>query len=83
MTARRGRATVVSAEGGAYWESKALRILEREFRAFCTERGAHPTLASVESFAIRSTGNGTRNCLGFTRAEIERQLAAILVAACA
>ena len=74
---------MVSAEGGAYWESKALRILEKEFRAFCAERGAHPTHASVEIFAIRSTGNGTRNCLGFTRAEIEMRLSGLYAAACA
>jgi hypothetical protein len=67
--------TVVPAEGGAYWESKALRILEREFRAYCAERGTVATPASVECFAQRCTANGTRNCLGFTRAEIVQRLA--------
>ena len=66
---------MVIAEGGAYWESKALLILEREFRAFCAERNVAPTPAAVDGFAIRCTGNGTRNCLGFTRAEIVSRLA--------
>jgi len=66
---------VVIAERSAYWETKALSILEREFRAFCAERNVVPTPMAVDCFAIRCTGNGTRNCLGFTRAEIISLLA--------
>jgi hypothetical protein len=56
--------------GAAYFESKAIAILEREFRAYCAENSA----ASAEAFAALCTNGGARNHLGFSRDEIAARL---------